>query len=107
MEKIKLLEGHFSDADTVTINKAIEAAYKSGYEELLTKESLEIGRKAIEDMLVEWRDSRLSEFNRGNGLVIREKDGRDSSIIRFGPETALRIGILAMKEAKLKDWGIV
>ena len=65
-------------------------------EDLLTKESLEIGRKAIEDVLIEWRDNRLSECNRGNGLVIREKDGKDSSIIRFGPETALRIGISAM-----------
>lgn len=50
---------------------------------------LEIGRKAIEDALVEWRDSRMSMFTRGNGLVIREKDGSDSSIIRFGPESAL------------------
>ena len=68
------------------------------------KHLLEIGRKAVEDVLVEWRDARLSEFPRGNGLVIRERDGKDSSIIRFGPETALRIGLkaiiehLAMKE---------
>jgi hypothetical protein len=61
-----------------------------------TSELLEIGRKAIEDVLVEWRDSRLSEFTRGNGLVIREKDGKDSSMIRFGPETALRIGMKAI-----------
>lgn len=57
---------------------------------------LEIGRKAIEETLLEWRDSRLSEFTRGNGLVIREKDGSDSSIIRFGPETALSIGLKAI-----------
>jgi hypothetical protein len=60
---------------------------------------LEEGRKAIEDTLVEWRDNRLSEFARGNGLVIREKNGRDSSIIRFGPETALRIGLKAIGQA--------
>ncbi len=60
------------------------------------RQLLEVGRKAIEDILVEWRDSRLSEFYRGNGLVIREKDGKDSSIIRFGPETALRIGLKAI-----------
>ena len=63
---------------------------------LLSDELLEIGRKAIEDVLIEWRDSRLSEFTRGNGVVIREKDGKDSNIIRFGPETALKIGIKAM-----------
>lgn len=59
-------------------------------------ELLEIGRKAIEDTLRVWRDDRLSEPFRGNGLVIREKDGMDSSIIRFGPESALRIGLLAI-----------
>jgi hypothetical protein len=75
-------------------------------ESLLTDGLLEVGRKAIEDMLVEWRDARLSEFNRGNGLVIRERDGRDSDVIRFGSETALRIGIKAMLQAQLKAWGI-
>jgi len=65
-------------------------------EQLLTDELLEVGRKAVEDTLVEWRDNRLSEFTRGNGLVIRERNGKNSDIIRFGPETALRIGIKAM-----------
>jgi Lar family restriction alleviation protein len=63
---------------------------------LLSDEALEIGRKAIEDTLIEWRDERLSEPMRGNGLVIREKDGTKSDVIRFGPETALRIGLKAM-----------
>jgi hypothetical protein len=57
---------------------------------------LEVGRKAIEDALRTCRDNRISEFTRGNGLVIREKDGTDSSIIRFGPETALQIGLTAI-----------
>lgn len=60
---------------------------------------LEIGRKAIEDTLIEWRDSRLSMLNRGNGLVIREEDGKPSDIIRFGPESALKIGLKAIAEA--------
>jgi hypothetical protein len=59
---------------------------------------LEIGRRAIESELIEWRDSRRSQFSRANGLVIREKDGADSSIIRFGPEMALRIGLEAIAE---------
>jgi len=62
---------------------------------LLTDDMLEIGRKAIEDMLIEFRDSRMFTV-RGNGLVIRERDGSDSNIIRFGPESALKIGIEAM-----------
>ena len=56
---------------------------------------LEVGRKAIENCLVEYRNARISEI-RSNGLVIREPDGTPSSIIRFGPEHALRIGILAI-----------
>jgi len=60
------------------------------------KKLLEVGRKAVEDVLIEWRDNRISEFNRGNGLVVREKNGRDSHIIRFGIETALRIALRAM-----------
>lgn len=64
-----------------------------------TEEWLEVGRKAIEDALVEWRDERLSELNRANGCVIRERDGTPSNVIRFGPETALRIGYKAMLAA--------
>ena len=56
---------------------------------------MEIARKAVEDVLIKWRDSRLSEI-RGNGLVIREKDGNPSTVIRFGPETAVRIALRAI-----------
>lgn len=94
---------------TTSLNNAKELAHKLNaytdlYEALMepSNELLEIGRKAIEDVLVDWRDNRLSEFLRGNGLVIREKDGSDSSIIRFGPETALRIGMKAMGQAIAK-----
>ena len=59
-------------------------------------ELLEIGRAAVEKVLIEWRDSRLSEPFRGNGLVIREHDGRESATIRFGPETCLMIGLKAI-----------
>ena len=59
---------------------------------------LEVGRRAVEDSLIEWRDSRLSTFGRRNGLVICEKDGSPSSIIRFGVETALGIALLAISE---------
>jgi len=58
-------------------------------------ELLEVGRKAIEDSLVDMRDSRISVL-RNNGLVIREANGDPSSIIRLGPENALRIALLAI-----------
>jgi len=61
-----------------------------------SQELMEVARKAIEDELIEWRDSRLSTFMRNNGLVIREKDGGDSSIIRFGSEVAVKIGLEAI-----------
>lgn len=61
-------------------------------------ELLEVGRKAVEDVLVEWRNSRISMCLRGNGLVIRERNGGASSIIRMGPEQAMKIGLKAIAE---------
>jgi hypothetical protein len=60
-------------------------------------ELLEIGRKAIEDVLVDLRDSRIAVL-RNNGLVIKERDGKESDIIRMGPEHALRIGLKAIAQ---------
>jgi hypothetical protein len=61
-------------------------------------ELLEIGRKAIEDVLVDYRDSRIFLPFRNNGLVIKERDGRHSDVIRMGPEGALRIGLRAIAD---------
>lgn len=66
---------------------------------VLTEEEVELGRKAIEDALIEMRDSRMFTV-RGNGLVIREKDGAESGVIRFGPEVAIRIAIEAINKAR-------
>ncbi len=57
---------------------------------------LEIGRKAIEDELIWFRDERLSEFSRNNGLVCREANGKPSDVIRFGPEVAVKIALKAI-----------
>ncbi len=59
---------------------------------------LEVGRKAIEDVLIEFRDEHISELCRNNGLVCKNYDGTPSHIIRFGPETALRIGMKAIAD---------
>lgn len=61
----------------------------------LTIDDYEAARKAVEDVLIEFRDARISQL-RNNGLVIREKDGGASSIIRLGPEDAVRIGLEAI-----------
>ena len=68
------------------------------YRVIESDELLEVGRRAIEKTLIEWRDSRLSTMDRNNGLVVREKSGEYSNIIRFGPEMALRIGLKAIAE---------
>lgn len=69
--------------------------------EELTDEHLEIGRKAVEDALIDMRDSRISILGRNNGLVCKEKDGTPSHIIRMGFEQAMAIAVKAILE-KLK-----
>lgn len=44
----------------------------------------------IEDILVDMRDHRISQFTCCNGLSIREKDGKSSQIIRLGTREAVR-----------------
>ena len=57
---------------------------------------MEVARKAIEKTLIEWRNRGLSELGRGNGLVVRSRNGKDSCIIRMGPELAMSIGLRAI-----------
>lgn len=57
-----------------------------------------VARAAIEEELVDFRDSGLSFPYRGNGLVIKHADGSDSSIIRLGPEMAMATGLRALAE---------
>lgn len=59
-------------------------------------ELLDIGRRAVEDVLIEMRDARRALLGRGNGLVVRERDGKDSHIIRLGTEMALKIALEAI-----------
>jgi hypothetical protein len=63
---------------------------------------LEVGRKAVEGHLVELRDDRISML-RNNGLVIKERGGAPSDIIRMGPEDAIRIALKAIAEYNLKQ----
>lgn len=64
---------------------------------ILTDEELEIARKAVEDVLIDFRDSRIALL-RNNGLVCKEKDGTPSSVIRLGMESALHIAVKAINE---------
>ena len=61
-------------------------------------ERLEVGRLAVESALIELRDERISMPMRGNGLVVRESDGKASHVIRIGTEDALRIALKAIAD---------
>lgn len=63
----------------------------------LTPEQFEIGRKAVEDELIDFRDRGIFVL-RNNGLCIRNKDGTDSSIIRFGFEYGMQIALEAINK---------
>lgn len=61
------------------------------------EELMEVVRFAVENALVEFRDSRIFQI-RNNGLVIKEKDGTNSHIIRMGMEEAMAIGLKAIAD---------
>lgn len=55
--------------------------------------ALEAARKAVEDELIEWRDSGRFMLS-GNGFTVRNRDGSDG-IMRMSTAFGLRIGIEA------------
>jgi hypothetical protein len=66
--------------------------------------ALEAARLAVEDALVEMRDSCMSVPN-NNGFVIKERDGSLSSIIRLSTAMGLQIGIEAYLKALRQGMG--
>lgn len=50
-------------------------------------------RLAVEEALVWMRDERMALLNRGHGMVIRERDGRDSATIRLTTDDVLQIAL--------------
>ena len=86
-------------------SEATDAAGKAGLDPLVLRALaldgalIEIGRKAIEIALVDCREHRISQPFRGNGLGIKEKDGKDMYVmIRMGPDDGLRIGLNAIAD---------
>lgn len=81
----------------IAANDIANATFAAGLEDLAgNDELLEVGRKAVEDLLVEFRDNGIGVLGRNNGLIIRHRDGTESGTIRFGPETAIRTALLAI-----------
>lgn len=60
----------------------------------IDKAALEVARKTVEDTLIEFRDSQMFMIG-GNGFVVRNWDGSDSSIMRLSTAMGLQIGIEA------------
>lgn len=102
-----LLEDYAAGAGMVNeiIRKPLKQKMQSLSSEVLeiieNSELLEVGRKAVEDELVQYRDARVSQM-RGNGLAIMEADGTASPVIRMGVEQAITIALKAIAE-RLND----
>jgi hypothetical protein len=60
---------------------------------------------AVEDVLIDMRDSRMGVLGRANGFIVNEKDGTPSSIMRLGTRDGLRIGIEAYLNALVNQEG--
>lgn len=71
----------------------------------LDEEALTAAHLAVENVLVDFRDRRISSFTARNGLVIREYDGTVSDVIRLGTREGLEIGIRAYLRAIGGDHG--
>jgi hypothetical protein len=65
----------------------------------IDQSALTSAHRAIEDVLIAFRDDRISVLNRANGFVVREADGTESSIMRLGTRDGLEIGIRAYLDA--------
>lgn len=62
-----------------------------------------VGRLAVEDVLIDFRDSGIYLLGRNNGLVVKHKDGTPSDGIRLTIEDALRLGMQAMADHLEKE----
>ncbi len=60
--------------------------------------ALEVARKAVEDRLIEMRDSSMFMLS-NNGFVCKSFDGTPSSIIRLSTAFGLQLGIEAYMAA--------
>jgi hypothetical protein len=59
----------------------------------ITAEDRHAARVAVEEALVWMRDERMALLDRGHGMVIRERDGKDSHVIRLTTDDVLQIAL--------------
>jgi len=65
----------------------------------IDENALTAAHLAVEDVLVDFRDARISVLGPANGFVIRERDGEPSDVMRLGTRDGLRIAIEAYLKA--------
>jgi hypothetical protein len=72
---------------------------------IINEAALTAAHLAVEDVLIDMRDSRMGVLGRANGFIVNEKDGTPSSIMRLGTRDGLRIGIKAYLNALVDQEG--
>lgn len=68
----------------------------------ITDADIEAARRHLEDVLIDFRDRRISIAPggpAGHGLVVRERHGANSHIIRLRTAEAIQIAVKTMLEA--------
>jgi hypothetical protein len=61
--------------------------------------ALRLACVAVEDVLIDYRDRRISMLGAANGFVVNERDGSPSEVMRLRTRDGLRIAIRAYLEA--------
>lgn len=83
-----------------TRERDAELAADSVAEFLLQRNTLRLMHIAIENTLIELRDSGLGVIGSANGFVVKEKDGSFSKIIRLGTQAGLRVALEFFRKVK-------
>jgi hypothetical protein len=65
----------------------------------IDENALTAAHLAVEEILIDLRDSRIGIHGPGNGFIVKERDGSPSSIMRLGTRDGLRVAINAYLEA--------
>lgn len=68
-------------------------------EDGIDESALTAAHVAVEDVLIDFRNERISVLGPANGFVVREFDGTPSGIMRLGTRDGLRIAIKAYLSA--------
>ena len=63
---------------------------------LENEDAMRAARQAVENAMLDLRDSRISLLGCGHGMVARERDGKESFVIRMATRDVLHVALTAM-----------